>query len=108
MAFDPRGFVKRSGSQSGSTDKNFHIAQHNDRVFTIAKTELNWNDFVNFTSYDKSCYGYKSIEELVKEGELTGLGIERADVRFLLSQYITDKIRYSDQSTQILERLRDP
>lgn len=39
---------------------------------------------------------------------MTGMGIDRKDLRFLLSQYVTDKIRYSDQSTSILERLRDP
>lgn len=36
------------------------------------------------------------------------MGISRKDFRFYLSHYLADKIRYSDKSTHILERLRDP
>jgi len=34
--------------------------------------------------------------------------VSRKDFRHLLSLYLADKIRYSDKSTHILERLRDP
>lgn len=84
MTFEPDGIISGTGAQSGSIDKNFHIAQHNDRVFLIAKTALDWDDFVNFTSYDKSVEGYPSIKELI-DGDKTGQGVARKDLRFLLS-----------------------
>jgi len=34
--------------------------------------------------------------------------VSKKDFRHLLSLYLDDKIRYSDKSTHILERLRDP
>jgi len=66
MAFDPSGIIKGTGSMSGSIDKNFHIAQHNDRVMIFAKTKLDFDDFANFTANDKSCYGIPSILELIE------------------------------------------
>ena len=66
MAFDSSGIIKGTGSMSGSIDKNFHIAQHNDRVMIFAKTKLDFDDFVNFTANDKSCYGIPSILELIE------------------------------------------
>ena len=33
MAWNLTGYVPGSGWHSGSLDKNFHIAQHNDRPF---------------------------------------------------------------------------
>ena len=74
----------------------------------LNKTKLDFDDFANFTSNDKSCDGHPSILELIKDNKKQSKGVSRKDFRFLLSQYLTDKIRYSDKSTAILERLRDP
>lgn len=76
--------------------KNPSLALHNDRLLMIAKTDLNWDDFANFTKHDKTCAGHESIEELVAEGKRTGAGVPRAQLRFLLSQYVADRLRYTN------------
>lgn len=107
MSFDPITHVNGSGSQGSASQSNFILANHNDRLFLLAKTKLEWNDFVNFTTFDDRCLEYESISDLLEEGERTGLGVARKDLRFLLTQYVLHKIRYTNKIERSFDKLQD-
>ena len=99
MAFYSGGYTSGTGSQSGSIDKNFHLAQHNDRVFALAKMHPTYEGFLNFTAKDTTCIGKQSVAEIIRERKT----VHRSDLRFFLSHFLTDSIVYSDKSTDIMD-----
>lgn len=105
MNFNKSGYIEGSGWHSGSIDKNFHIAQHNDRLYVLSKTEMSYEEFREFTATHETCEGLQSIDQLLAEGE--DHKVDRASLRRLLSYYTADSIRYTDVSQYKSERFRD-
>ena len=62
MSWNESGYVEGSGWHTSSIDKNFHIAQHNDRPFVLAKTFMDYDEFVWFTENHEDCVGIKSFK----------------------------------------------
>ena len=77
--------------------ENLPIAVHNDRLFAISKTILEFNDFKRFVKDETD----------LDVSLLDGNSIKKGALRHMLALYISDKLRYTSQSTYQLEERRD-
>ena len=88
MSYIEGGEILGTGGDGSTVGKNFHIACHNDRPWVLAKTNLTYVEFTKRTP------------------NMT-FPINRVEMRRLLVDYVSDKIRYSDYSTEKLLLFRD-
>ena len=74
--------------------ENLPLAIHNNRLYIIYKTELSWDEFANFTS-------------ALEPSLLSQTSVPKGKLRHMIALYLSDKLRYTTQSTYELEMFRD-
>jgi hypothetical protein len=85
---------------------NTPISKHNDRIFLLAKTDLEFHDFIKFINTNSQTKKMIEKDEYSQQN-LTFKLIKKQDLRYFLSLYLDNKIQYTFQNSLTLEKFKD-